>query len=211
MLRRLPGSEGRIQGVLSDFDLAVDMNDPTMTGNSHLHRTGTLPFLSMSLLKQLEDPTRRFPYIVRFDLESCIYVFLWDAMFHPEGRETPKSQLEETNELLDSWLSSDPQALYKDKLALSGTFTDKYLPGGDGDAADSFPCLFKCRMPLKELLSAITIGYSVWDLQASRHRLDASSPDWTDLSGHFESRFVLEQFKAMHMALTGPTSPPAAT
>src|SRR5580693_7885522 len=80
MLRRLPGPEGKIQGVLSDFDLAVDMRDPDMIGNSHLHRTGTLPFLSMSLLTQLENPMRRFPYIVRFDLESCIYVFLWDAM-----------------------------------------------------------------------------------------------------------------------------------
>ena len=211
MLRRLPGSEGRIQGVLSDFDLAVDMNDPKMTGNSHLHRTGTLPFLSISLLEQLEGPTRRFPYIVRFDLESCIYVFLWDAMFHPEGRETPKSQLEQTNELLDSWLSSDPQTLYNGKLSLSGTFTRKYLPEGDGNAAESFPSLFKCRMALKELLSAITIGHSVWDLQASRRRLDASSPLWKDLCGHFESRFVLEQFKAMRMTLTGPTSPPAAT
>ena len=28
MLRRLPGPEGKIQGVLSDFDLAIDMHDP---------------------------------------------------------------------------------------------------------------------------------------------------------------------------------------
>jgi len=115
MLRRLPGPEGKIHGVLSDFDLAVDMRDPDMSGNSHLHRTGTLPFLSMSLLQQLEMPALRFPYILRLDLESCVYVFLWDAILHPEGRNTLKSQVKQAHELLDSWMTSHPNALYKDK------------------------------------------------------------------------------------------------
>ena len=204
MLRRLSGPEGGIQGILSDFDLAVDMRDRNMIGNSHLHRTGTLPFLSRSLLLQLDHPARRFPYIVRFDLESCIYVFLWDAMFHPEGRETPKSQYEQTNALLDSWLSTDPEALFKDKLTLSETFTNKYLPEADGASKTSFPYLFKCQSELKELLSMIAIGYCMWDLQASKRKLTTSSPEWNDLCGYFESDFVLEQFKAMQTALTGP-------
>jgi len=178
------------------------MRDPGMIGNSHLHRTGTLPFLSMSLLAQLENPMRRFPYIVRFDLESCIYVFLWDAMFHPEGRQTPKSQFGHTNALLDSWLSTDPEALCKDKFSLSKTLTEKYLPGEeDGGAGVSFPYLFKCRMILKELLSALTLGYTLWDLHASRQKLDDSSPDWDDLCGNFPPSFVLEQFKAMQSML----------
>ena len=210
MLRRLPGPGGNIQGVLSDFDLAVDMNDPKMTGNSHLHRTGTLPFLSMSLLKQLENPTRAFPYIVRFDLESCVYVFLWDAMFHPEGRETPKSRLQQTNELLDSWMSSDPAALYKDKLALPDTFSDTYIQEEDENAAQSFTYLFKCRMALNELLSSISMGYSMWRWQVSKRRLDISSPEWKDLCGHFEPRFILEQFKAVQTALTESGSPSEA-
>ena len=163
----------------------------------------------MSLLKQLENPTRRFPYLVRFDLESCVYVFLWDAMFHPEGRDTPKSQVEQTNELLDSWMSSDPKALYKDKLALSGTLSDTYLPeGDDGHAPESFRYLRKCRMALKELLSAISVAYIVWDLEASRHNLDASyaSPKWKDLCGNFEPLAVLEKFKAMQTILTEAAS-----
>ena len=204
MLRRFSGSgsEGRIQGVLSDFDLAVDMRDRNMIGNPHLHRTGTLPFLSRSLLKQLENPANRFQYIVRFDLESCIYVFLWDAMFHPEGRETPKSQYEQTNALLDSWLSADPEALYKDKLTLSETFIDKYLPDEDGMSKTSFPHLFKCRSALAELLSMITMAYTVWSIQALRRKLNTSSPEWNDLCGYFRSDFVLEQFKEMQTALT---------
>ena len=204
MLRRPSGSEGRIQGVLSDFDLAVDMHDRNMIGNSHLHRTGTLPFLSRSLLQQLENPTHRFPYIVRFDLESCIYVFLWDAMFHPEGHETSKSQCEQTNVLLDSWLSADPEALYKDKLALSETFTNKYFPEDDVESKTSFPYLFKCRSALAELLSMITMAYTVWNIEARRRKLNMSSPGWKDLCGHFQSDFVLEQFKEMQMALTEP-------
>jgi serine/threonine protein kinase len=119
MLRRL--SDGKIQGVLGDFDLAVDVRDPSMAGNPHLHRTGTLPFLAGSLLKQLATPERKFPYVLRFDLESCIYVFLWDGMLHPEGRETPKALVGHANELLDSWLSSDAVALYNAKVTLSAT------------------------------------------------------------------------------------------
>jgi Fungal protein kinase len=202
MLRRLPGPEGKIQGVLSDFDLAVDMHDPDMKGNSHLHRTGTLPFLSMSLLKQLDDPARRFPYIVRFDLESCIYVFLWDSMFHPEGRDTPNSRLKQTNELLDSWLSTDPTALYKDKYTLLDTFADKYLPiGADQDAKKAFPHLFKCQPVLIQLLSELGMAYLTWKVRAATLRLDHTSPQWRDLCGHFKPSFVLEQFKAMQEAL----------
>jgi serine/threonine protein kinase len=203
MLRRLPGPEGKIQGVLSDFDLAVDLHDPDMKEVSHLHRTGTLPFLSMSLLTQLENPEVRFSYLLRFDLESCIYVFIWDAMYHPEGGNTPKSQLAQTNELLDTWLSSDPTALYRSKSDLSRNLTSQYLPE-DGEARGSFPHLFRCRMPLKELLSSLSIGYSVWDLQATKRGLDASSADWNDLCGFFSCRSVLEQFKAMQTALTEP-------
>lgn len=203
MLRRLPGPEGKIQGVLSDFDLAVDMHDPEMRGNSHLHRTGTLPFLSMSLLKQLEKPALRFPYILRFDLESCVYVFLWDAMFHPEGRATLKSQVKQAYELLDSWMTSDPKALYKDKLALADTFRDSYVPEEDEHLTGSLPCLVKCRAPLGDILRALSVGYATWHWRAETVKHDISL-QWRDLCGFFEPSFVLERFKAMQTILTGP-------
>ena len=53
MMRR---RRSRVQGVLSDFDPTVDTRDLDMKGNSQLHRTGTLLFLSMSLLEQLGFP-----------------------------------------------------------------------------------------------------------------------------------------------------------
>ena len=206
MLRRLPGPEGKIQGLLSDFDLAVDMHDPDMRGSSHLHRTGTLPFPSMSLLKQLEKPALMFPYILRFDLESCVYVFLWDAMLHPEGRNTLKSQVKQAHKLLDSWMTSDPEALYKDKHALADTFSDKYLPEDDEKVAESFPYLVKCQTPFDELLSAISEGYVAWRREVKRSKLGISSPKWLDLCGNFEPSFVLERFKAMQTILTEPVS-----
>jgi len=111
----------------------------------YFHRTSTLPFLSMPLLTQLENPMRRFPYIIRFDLESCTYVFLWDVMFHPERRQTPRSRFRQTNALLDSWLSTDPEALCKDKFSLLKTLTEKYLPArgrrSEGVTSTSFQVL----------------------------------------------------------------------
>ena len=201
MLRRLPGPEGKIQGVLSDFDLAVDIHDPVVKEVSHLHRTGTLPFLSMSLLTQLRSPRARFPYLLRFDLESCIYVFVWDAMYHPEGKNTPESQLVQTNKLLEAWLSSDPTILKRSKLDLSQTLTE-YLPENGGPGSESFPYLSRCRIPLKELLASLSMGYISWDLQAAKRTLDVSSAEWTDLCGYFDYGSVLEEFKAMQVALT---------
>ena len=203
MLRRLPGPEGKIQGVLSDFDLAVDMCDSDAKEVSHLHRTGTLPFLSMSLLAQLENPTVRFPYLLRFDLESCIYVFIWDAMYHPEGRNTPESQLAQTNKLLKPWVSPDPTALYTSKSDLSRILTSQYLPA-DGKASTSFPHLFRCRIQLKGLLASLSVGYISWDMQATKQELDTSSAEWSDLCGYFDCSSVLEKFKAIQAALNEP-------
>ena len=138
MLRRLPGPEGKIQGVLSDFDLAVDMHDPIVKEVSHLHHTGTLLFLSMSLLMQLRNRKAEFPYLLRFDLESCIYVFIWDAMYHPEGKNTPESQLAQTDKLLEAWLFSDPWLLRQSKLDLSQALTNEYSPEDHGPS-ESFP------------------------------------------------------------------------
>ena len=125
----------------------------------------------MSLLKQLEKPALRFPYILRLDLESCVYVFLWDAMLHPEGRNTLKSQVKQAHDLLDSWMTSDPEALYMSKHALADTFTNKYLPEDDDKVPESFPYLFKCRTPLDDLLSALALGYFTWRRKAEKFKL----------------------------------------
>ena len=69
-----------------------------------------------------------------------MYRFLWDVMFHPERRQTPKSQFRQTNALLDSWLSTDPEALCKDKFSLLKTLTEKNFPGQEDEGAKvSFP------------------------------------------------------------------------
>jgi hypothetical protein len=189
---------------LSDFDLAIDMKDENMTTASHLHRTGTLPFLAISLLLQLKQPELRFSYTLRFDLESCIYVFLWDAMYHPEGRNTPKSQVEETNELLDLWLSTDPGILSGSKRNLPDDFTSEYVPD---EARESFPYLFRCRTHLAKLLNSLSLGYPMWKWEATEGGLDTSTEEWKDLCGKFTFKTVLGQFKAVQTALTASDHP----
>ena len=75
-------------------------------------------------------------------------MFLWDAVFHPEGRYTLKSRIQQTNVLLDSQLSPDPEAPYKDKSTLLRTSTAKPKPeqGEDEMSTESFPYLSKCRL-----------------------------------------------------------------
>ena len=100
-----------------------------------------LPFLAFSLLLQLKQPDLRFSYTLPFDLEPCIYVFLWDTMYHPEGRNTPKSQVEQTKVLLDLWLSTDPGILSGSKRNLPDDFTFG-ICAGRGDII--IPYLFRC-------------------------------------------------------------------
>ena len=97
-------------------------------------------------------------------------------MLHPEGRNTLKLQVKQAHELLDSWMTSDPSALYKDKHTLADTFTNKYLPEEDEKVAESFPYLVKCGTPLDDLLSALVLGYSTWRRRAEKFKLDISSP-----------------------------------
>jgi hypothetical protein len=191
---------------LSDFDLAIDTKDEDKRGTPHLHRTGTLPFLAISLLDQLKQPELSFSYMLRFDLESCIYVFLWDAMYHPEGRNTSKYQVEETNELLDLWLSSDPSILSGSKGDLSRDFLTIYVPE---ESKEYFPYLFRCRMQLKRLLNSLHLGYSTWEWEATEGGLDASAEQWGDLCGRFTFSTVLKHFKAVQSALAEPASPSA--
>ena len=191
--------------MLSDFDIAIDMHNPGVKEVSHLHCTGTLPFLSMALLTQLRNPKARFPYLLRFDLESCIYVFIWDAMYYPEGRNTPKSQFAQTNKLLSYWVSSDLTTLSQSKFDLSRRLTSEYFPE-DGETSESFPHLFRCRILLKGLLSSLSMGYVTWSLQATLRGLDTSSPEWRDLCGYFDCSSVLEEFKTIQAALTESTT-----
>ena len=70
------GPDGKIIGVLNDFDLAAIMEpgdrNPTKKG---WERTGTIPFMSLDLLKYFDGQIKRW---YRHDLESSA----WCLAFH---------------------------------------------------------------------------------------------------------------------------------
>ncbi|KAJ7131627.1 hypothetical protein C8R46DRAFT_658699 [Mycena filopes] len=99
MFRRI---DGKVYGVLNDFDLAVIKTDmPLSTSN---HRTGTAPYMALDLLKPNHPP----PHIVRFDLESLYYVFAYIVCQYHDGKKIDNPPFEEWNHL-------SPRGLYKEK------------------------------------------------------------------------------------------------
>ena len=86
MVRR---RRSRVRSVLSDVDPAVDTHDPDMKG-IHISMAYFRSFRCLFSSNWTSQNSTSL-YIVRFDLESCLYMFLWDAAFHPEGHYTLKS------------------------------------------------------------------------------------------------------------------------
>ncbi|KAJ7162270.1 hypothetical protein C8R46DRAFT_1000256 [Mycena filopes] len=90
MFRRI---NGKVCGVLNDFDLAVIKTDmPLSTSN---HRTGTAAYMALDLLKSDPPP----PHIVRFDLESLYYVFAYIVCQYHDGKKIDDPPFQEWNHL----------------------------------------------------------------------------------------------------------------
>ena len=91
-------------GILNDFDLAklvAEMeNEPASK-----HRIGTLPFVAIDILDGKNDP-----YLLRFDLESFLYVIMWIVARFEDGRDKYNS--------LGEWLSGSPTLLRVQKFGL---------------------------------------------------------------------------------------------
>lgn len=176
-------------GVLIDFDLAVNRdskandNDQTLT-----HRTGTLPFLAINIL----HATRENPplHIYRFDLESFVYVFLWDAVCYPEGKSTIYSR---ATHPLRHWVSADVKSNVVAKLTLRNRFRRST------QSTTSFenlclPELNICSRHLRDLVSYLNA-----DMERLDHYqdfvLDGGKPDgsWVDRWTQTEVGITLEQ------------------
>ena len=101
------GPDGKIIGVLNDFDLAAIMEpgdrNPTKKG---WERTGTIPFMSLDLLKYFDGQIKRW---YRHDLESSA----WCLAFHMFEKRPC------------GWLISDHNLVYKDKRSFIGN-SDAY-------------------------------------------------------------------------------------
>ena len=78
MFRR---KNGKIFGVLNDFDLSVFRDNIT---SSSKQRTGTKPYLALDLLNK-----GGYEHKYRHDLESFLYVIAWITSRYHEGAEIP--------------------------------------------------------------------------------------------------------------------------
>ena len=80
--------EGKIYGVLNDFDLSYLMTDqhPDPDKASSEQRTGTLPFMAIDLLR--EKPT---VHGYRHDLESFMWVILFLIGQYQDGKSLGRS------------------------------------------------------------------------------------------------------------------------
>jgi serine/threonine protein kinase len=90
--------DGKIFGVLNDFDLAILR---TSEGPSSKTRTGTKPFIAVDLLGEPDDVHR-----YRHDLESLFYVIVYVTSRYHEGREIENPPLQEWNDLDEHALES---------------------------------------------------------------------------------------------------------
>ncbi|KAH7881687.1 hypothetical protein F5I97DRAFT_1963449 [Phlebopus sp. FC_14] len=114
---------GKIVGVLNDFDLA-SLGD----GVTGTERTGTVPFMALDLLTE-EALRGEVKHLYEHDAESFIWVLTWISLRYSNGQPM-------RNKALDQWLIVDAVTCMKEKLHfldLSGSLLDnKNYPPGKG-------------------------------------------------------------------------------
>jgi Fungal protein kinase len=82
-LRRVENEVEIYDGILNDWDMASHLDATSQVPRSAAaHRTGTLPFMAIELLKEgdLVQNTPRHMY--RHDLESFFYILLWACLYY---------------------------------------------------------------------------------------------------------------------------------
>jgi hypothetical protein len=110
--------DGKLIGVLNDYDLSSLANEPGPRGNE---RTGTVPFMARDLLTE-EGQRGEIKHLYRHDLESFIWCFAWISLRYNEGVLRPRG-----SRPFDEWATLDAVACGEDKLTLQ---TDKKVPAG---------------------------------------------------------------------------------
>ncbi|KAI9065675.1 hypothetical protein FKP32DRAFT_1674509 [Trametes sanguinea] len=101
--------------VLCDFDLAVNLGSDNPSSSSETsrvatapHRTGTLPFLALELLKNDGTPHRLY-----HDYESLFWVVLWCAMkVDYRDKNADRAAIDK---ILHGWQSTDSNRIYYKK------------------------------------------------------------------------------------------------
>jgi hypothetical protein len=95
--------DGRIVGILTDFDLAISMTRSEKPSSTH--RRGTAPFMALELLHP--DACEQE---LSHDFESALYILLWVALGH-KGWKPP------SGDPLSGWRRGTWAQIYKAKRA----------------------------------------------------------------------------------------------
>ncbi|KDQ10225.1 hypothetical protein BOTBODRAFT_190567 [Botryobasidium botryosum FD-172 SS1] len=187
-------SDGRIQGVLTDFDLATSSHVNYLP--HLLHRTGTTPFLAYELLSSFEY----VPHLFRRDLESALYVLIWDAV----DNVTPEASA--ANKCLRTWL--DPTMSGSAKGSLCTCLREPTLPIGRGISLGE---LDPIKILLVRIASQIVLGYGqlfawyAFSPEKLRTELEGEEKkDWEDLWGYFVPEVMVQKFQDLKQAFPQP-------
>ncbi|KAG2749476.1 hypothetical protein P692DRAFT_20832739 [Suillus brevipes Sb2] len=126
--------DGKLIGVLNDYDLSSLANEPGPRGNK---RTGTVPFMARDLLTE-QGQRGEVKHLYRHDMESFIWCFAWISLRYTKGVLRPRG-----SRPFDEWATLDAMACGKDKLTLQ---TDRNIPAGthEEDPAWQFILEFLC-------------------------------------------------------------------
>ncbi|KAF9506319.1 hypothetical protein BS47DRAFT_1489425 [Hydnum rufescens UP504] len=90
MIRR---NGAKVVGVLIDYDLAVDINNPS---RASLERTGVPRFMAIDLMKGTD-----MHHHARHDMEAMHWVLVWFSFRYEDGREIPAARRP-----LEKWVTS---------------------------------------------------------------------------------------------------------
>lgn len=93
-LAYLRGGDGKLTGVLLDFELAI--TDPMAKPTSE-ERSGTIPFMAHDYMFYPEKP-----YELCYEYESFLYCAIWHGLGYDKGSQFPRVK-GETNDILYSW------------------------------------------------------------------------------------------------------------
>lgn len=162
------GSDGRIYGVLNDWDLSsLDIPNRTI---GH-ERTGTIPFMAIELLTSGDNPSA---HLYRHDLESFFWLFVWCAT----NRRAGVSQ---------TWTERNSASAHKGVFISIGEMTLIPLMKGDHVITDQtlWDLIVELRLRLRLLYQAADKPERSDLPRASQNRNTAALPllrDWSPSS-----------------------------
>ncbi|KAJ3776550.1 protein kinase [Lentinula raphanica] len=182
MFRRI---DGKVYGVLNDFDLSSCLQDMDK-GPTSKHRTGTRPFMSHELL----NPGWQGGHYYRHDIESLFYVILCMACRY----ERPDVAAAEPR-AYSEWFSGSDKDVCKDKTLF---FTGDFPP-----TITTQPHFTGFQWWLDSIYQLCSSGYMDARQIRMRSRVKgstdgSSSFDWTTLNkrvSYAEMRLVMSSFE----------------